>query len=91
MKIETVDGDFMISSFDLSPDDLVRVACACCSALIMLHPSPHLPKLLINDYDDYYGNSVWVQYRYQKKLKIIRFIRVQKFSVPSFCICSHNF
>lgn len=68
MKIETVDGDFMISSFDLSADDLVRVACACCSALIMLHPSPHLPKLLINDYDDYYGNSVWVQYRYQKKI-----------------------
>lgn len=27
----------------------------------------------------------------RKKLKIIRFIRVQKFSVPSFCACSHNF
>ena len=69
MKIKTVDGDFMISSFDLSPDDLVKIACACCSALAMKYPSPHLPRLIINENDKFYGNSVWVNYRYHKEVE----------------------
>ena len=69
MKIETVDGDFMISSFALSPDDLVKIACACCSALAMKYPSPHWPRLIRNENDKFYGNSVWVNYRYHKEVE----------------------
>lgn len=70
MKINTYDGDFMLSSFDLSPDDLCKMAGALVSAMQMLHPSPFQPKFILNDWDDYYGNSIYVEYRYQAREKM---------------------
>lgn len=68
-KIETLDNDILISSFDSSVDDLIKVACCLTSAFIALHPTPHMPKVIINDYDDIYGNSVLVEFRYPKEIK----------------------
>ena len=65
MRLITYDGDFMISSFDLSPDDLCKLAGAVVSAMQMLHPTPWQPKFIIGEWDDNFGNSVYVEYKYQ--------------------------
>lgn len=65
MRLITYDGDFMISSFDLSPDDLCKLAGAVVSAMQMLHPTPWQPKFIIGEWDDNFGNSVYIEYKYQ--------------------------
>ena len=69
MRLITYDGDFMISSFDLSPDDLCKLAGAVVSAMQMLHPTPWQPKFVIGEWDDNFGNSVYVEYKYQNMKK----------------------
>ena len=65
MRLITYDGDFMISSFDLSPGDLCKLAGAVVSAMQMLHPTPWQPKFIIGEWDDNFGNSVYIEYKYQ--------------------------
>lgn len=65
MRLVTYDGDFMISSFDLSPDDLCKMAGALVSAMQMIHPTPWQPKFILGEWDDNFGNSVYVEYKYQ--------------------------
>lgn len=67
MLIQTYNGDFMLSSFDLPPDELCVIAGAVVSAMQMIHCSPWQPKIIINDYDEMFGNSVCVEYKYQKR------------------------
>lgn len=69
MRLITYDGDFMLSSFDLSPDDLCKLAGAVVSAMQMLHPTPWQPKFIIGEWDDNYGNSVYIEYKYQSMKK----------------------
>lgn len=65
VRLITNDGDFMVSSFDLSPDDLCKMTAALVTAMQMLHPSPWQPKFIIGEWDDNFGNSVYVEYKYQ--------------------------
>lgn len=65
MRLNTYDGDFMITSFDLSPDELCKMAGALVTAMQMIHPSPWQPKFALGEWDDFYGNSVYVEYKYQ--------------------------
>lgn len=69
MRLVTYDGDFMISSFDLSPDDLCKMAGALVSAMQMIHPTPWQPKFILGEWDDNFGNSVYVEYKYQATQK----------------------
>nr|CDL65973.1 unnamed protein product [uncultured bacterium] len=69
MVLETVINDIMISSFTASPDELVRCSVGVATAMQMLNPTPFPPVCVLNEYDDYFGNSVNLVFKYQKPLK----------------------
>ena len=69
MVLETIKNDVMISSFTASPDELLRCSVGVATAFQMLHPSPFPPVCVLNEYDDYFGNSVNLVFKYQKPLK----------------------
>lgn len=69
MVLETVTNDIMISSFMASPDELVRCSVGVATAMQMLHPTPFPPVCVLNEYDDYFGNSVNLVFKYQKPSK----------------------
>lgn len=69
MVLETVINDIMISSFTASPDELVRCSVGVATAMHMLHATPFPPVCVLNEYDDYFGNSVNLVFKYQKPLK----------------------
>lgn len=69
MVLETITSDIMISSFTASPDELLRCSVGVATAIQMLHPSSFFPVCVVNEYDDYFGNSVNIVFKYQKPLK----------------------
>lgn len=69
MVLETVTNDIMISSFTASLDELVRCSVGVATAMQMLHSSPFPPVCVQNEYDDYFGNSVNIVFKYQQPLK----------------------
>lgn len=69
MVLKTVTNDIMISSFTASPDELLRCSVGVATAFQMLHPTPFPPVCVLNEYDDYFGNSVNLVFKYQKPLK----------------------
>lgn len=69
MVLETIKNDIMISSFTASPDELLRCSVGVATAFQMLHPTPFPPVCVLNEYDDYFGNSVNIVFKYQKPLK----------------------
>lgn len=69
MVLETVTNDIMLSSFTASPDELLRFSVGVATAFQMLHPSPFPPVCVLNDYDDFFGNSVNLVLKYQKRVE----------------------
>lgn len=69
MVLETIKNEIMISSFTASTDELLRCSVGVATAFQMLHPSPFPPVCVLNEYDDYFGNSVNLVFKYQKPLK----------------------
>lgn len=69
MVLETITTDIMISSFTASPDELLRCSVGVATAFQMFHPTPFQPVCVLNEYDDYFGNSVNLVFKYQKPLK----------------------
>lgn len=57
----------MVSSFEASPDDLMQCAVAVATALQIKHPSPFCPVAVMNEYDEFFGNSVNVVHKYQEE------------------------
>lgn len=56
----------MLSSFELSPDELLRIGVGVATALMMLKPSSYYPVCVLNEYDDFFGNSVNIVHKYQE-------------------------
>lgn len=69
MRLETVTDDIMISSFTLSPDDLVKCGIGVATAMQIKRPTPFPPVCVLNEYDDYFGNSVNIVFKYQQPIK----------------------
>lgn len=69
MVLETVTNDIMISSFTASPDELVRCSVGIATAMQMLYPSTFPPVCILNEYDDFFGNSVNLVFKYQLPIK----------------------
>lgn len=69
MILETVTNDIMISSFTVSPDELMRCSVGIATAMQMLHPTMFPPVCVLNEYDDYFGNSVNLVFKYQRSIK----------------------
>lgn len=69
MVLETIKNDIMISSFTASPDELLRCSVGVATAFQMLHPTPFQPVCILNEYDDYFGNSVNLVFKYQQPIK----------------------
>lgn len=69
MVLETIKNDIMISSFTASPDELLRCSVGVATAFNMLHPTPFPPVCVLNEYDDYFGNSVNLVFKYQRPIK----------------------
>lgn len=65
----TNDSDILISSFSRSVDELIKIACCVTTAFVAMHPTPHMPNVIINDYDDLYGNSVLIEFKHTEKVK----------------------
>lgn len=61
----TENNDITISSFDIAPDDLLTMVVGVLTALQLKHPTPFIPRTIINEYDEFYGNSVTIKYKYQ--------------------------
>lgn len=64
MVLKTDTKEIMLSSFDLSADVLMRCAIGVTTALHMLYPTNFLPQVILNDYDDFFGNSVTIEYKH---------------------------
>lgn len=69
MVLETITNDIMISSFTASPDELMRCSVGVATAMQMLHPLAFPPVCVLNDYDDWFGNSVNLVFKYQQPVK----------------------
>lgn len=69
MVLKTITSDIMISSFTASPDELLRCSVGVATAFQMLHPTPFPPVCVLNEYDDYFGNSVNLVFKYQRPIK----------------------
>lgn len=67
---DTVTKDIMLSGFNTSPDELMRCAVGVCTALQMENPSGFPPVVVINEYDDFFGYSVNIIHKYQKKREV---------------------
>ena len=57
----------MLSSFEFTPDELMRVALCVATAINMLRPSPFMPVCIMNEFDDFFGYSVNIVFKYQRK------------------------
>lgn len=66
MRYVTKTSDIMLSSFELSPDELMRCAVGVTTAMNMLHPTAFLPVATLNEYDDFFGNSVNIVFKHQE-------------------------
>ncbi len=69
MRYLTKTNDIMISSYELSPDELLRCAVGVTTALHLLHPTQFLPRVFINEFDEDFGNSVNIEFKYHTPRK----------------------
>ena len=68
-RFETKEEEILISSFETSKDDLVRIACCAVSAYCAMHSVTAQPKIICCDYDDDFGNSVLVRGKFIREIK----------------------
>ena len=69
MMFQTKFEDIMMCSEETSIDDLIKIASCALSAFCALHPLSEQPRLIVNEWSEEYGNSVFIVGKYMQKVE----------------------